>query len=163
VKGKKIIVCCAILIWLLLICGCGGGSGGSTSITHPAESVARPNIQTITVYFILGEEITPVQRKVESASAKEALLALLEGPNSEEKDRGFTTSIPEGTSLLSYKVGNGVATADFSREILSYGGGSARVQAILGQIEKTILANEKNAEKVEVLVNKVPADEALQP
>jgi spore germination protein GerM len=36
-------------------------------------------------------------------------------------------------------IQNGVATADFSRELRAYGGGSARVQAIRAQITQTLL------------------------
>jgi hypothetical protein len=61
------------------------------------------------------------------------------------------------------KVGNGTANADFSSEIRNYGGGSARVQAIMDQIQNTIMANDDSVKTVVVTVDGVSSDEALQP
>jgi spore germination protein GerM len=68
---------------------------------------------------------------------------------------GFTTSLPTPEQVLSYsgrapnwgprvtlrslKIENGVATADFSRELQAYGGGSLRVRLIRGQITQTLM------------------------
>jgi spore germination protein GerM len=42
-------------------------------------------------------------------------------------------------TLRSLTITNGVATADFSRELQAYGGGSLRVMLIRQQISRTLL------------------------
>jgi spore germination protein GerM len=67
---------------------------------------------------------------------------------------GFATALPTPAQVLAYPgrgagwgervtlrsltITDGVATADFSRELRAYGGGSARVQAIREQITRTL-------------------------
>ena len=67
---------------------------------------------------------------------------------------GFTTAIPIPEKVLAYPgraadwgpritllnltIENGVATADFSKELKAYGGGSLRVKLISDQIRQTL-------------------------
>lgn len=86
------------------------------------------------------DAVWPVARAVESsrADAEAALVELLEGPTSAERDRGFLTSIPGGVGLRSLRVEEGTAHADFDRT-LDRAAGSCRVLAIRAQIERTLL------------------------
>jgi hypothetical protein len=114
-----------------------------------------PTVKTLTVYFLLGETPTAVQVKVPETVrvGTAALEELLWGPPPPNL-AGFATALPLPPEVLSYpgrtpdwgprvrllslKIENGVATADFSRELKAYGGGSLRVQLIRQQITLTL-------------------------
>ena len=66
-----------------------------------------------------------------------ALTELLKGPTEEEKDRGFSTSLPTGVSIQSLTIQKGVAKVDFN-DALDGVGGSCRVSAIRSQIAETL-------------------------
>ena len=61
------------------------------------------------------------------------------------------------------KFEGGTAIADFSKEILGYGGGSARVQEIMAQIDNTVTSNDSSVKNVSVTVEGKPSEETLQP
>ncbi len=114
-----------------------------------------PEVQPVTVYFVRGEELVPVQvyvpRTVRIGTA--ALEELLWGPPPNQA--GLQTAIPlpaevlrypgrgpgwgPRVRLLSLRIEGGIATADFSRELRAYGGGSLRVMLIRQQIARTLL------------------------
>jgi len=66
-----------------------------------------------------------------------ALEALLEGPDSFEKDYGLISAVPDGTQLLGLKIADGIARVDLTSEFES-GGGSASMQMRLAQVVYTI-------------------------
>lgn len=86
------------------------------------------------------ESVWPVPRAVEPTrdEAKAALTELLEGPTRAERDRGFLATIPQGVRILSLRVEEGTAYADFD-STLDRAAGSCRVLAIRAQIERTLL------------------------
>lgn len=156
----------AAVIAVFASAGCGGNGG--TTATEPTTPVTAPSTQpdsgaTLQLFFVKDDIVTQVSRKGVKGGAAEALNALLGGPNASEQGLGMGTAIPAGTKLLSYTVVDRTAKADFSKELLDYGGGSARVQAIMSQIENTIMQNDSGVGKIEILVAGTPADEALQP
>lgn len=114
------------------------------------------------VFFLEGQSVVRVARPG-APSARDALDALLAGPTPEEKALGYTTAVPAGTRLLGYGVAGAEATADFSGEMLSFGGGSAIVQAITSQVENTVLGNDSTVTTVSITVEGKPAEEVLQP
>lgn len=136
-----------------------------------------PNTQYVKVAFLLGEEshLTTVHiiktKQIATAALNELLWGV--GPRN---FAGFTTSLPTPEEVIAYKnpgpnwgprvtlrqvtIVNGVATADFSSEMLAYGGGSARVAAITGQITQT-LKQFSTVKEVRILVDGKP--NALQP
>ena len=154
----------------ILLAGCGGG-GSSTSGTGPLTTLpgmnqTTPAGGTLKVFLVKGDTVTQLMRQVAGAAAdpaRQALQEMLKGPTSAETDQGISTAIPAGTTLLSYKVAGGTATADFSKEMLNYGGGSARVQAIIGQIDNTVTGNDPSVKTVSVTVEGKPSEESLQP
>lgn len=119
-------------------------------------SASDPDTQLITLYWVLGEEVVPVQQHVPRTVriGTAALTELLWGPGPPNL-AGFTTAIPTPEQVLSYPgrradwgprvtlrqltIVDGVATADFSKELKAYGGGSLRVQLIRQQIAQTLL------------------------
>jgi hypothetical protein len=118
-------------------------------------SASDPDTQLITLYWVLGEEVVPVQQRVPRTVriGTAALNELLWGP-APPNLAGFTTAIPTPEEVLRYggreadwgervrlrslTIVDGVATADFSRELKAYGGGSLRVMLIRRQITQTL-------------------------
>lgn len=115
-----------------------------------------PDVQQVTVYFLLGEELQAVTRIVPRTEriGTAALEELLWGPPPPNL-ADFKTALPLPSDVLSYPgrgagwgprvrlleltITDGVANANFSREFQSYGGGSLRVSLISQQITRTLL------------------------
>jgi hypothetical protein len=124
--------------------------------TVTALSADDPGTQLVSVYWVLGEDVVParqrIPRTVQIGTA--ALNELLWGP-APGNLAGFETAIPTPEQVLSFPgrepgwgprvtlrslvIRDGVATADFSRELKAYGGGSLRVMLIRKQITQTLL------------------------
>lgn len=131
--------------------------------TTPDSSGTTPGVNSsVTLYFLKGETLTPYVRQIRGG-APEALNELLAGPSPDETAQGFQSAIPEGVKVNSFQVEGGKAKVDFSGELLSYGGGSARVEAIINQITSTVKENDPSIGSVEITVNGVPASQCLQP
>jgi hypothetical protein len=119
-------------------------------------SAGDPNVKTVTLYFLLGEELQATQRHIVKTEAigTAAMNELLWGPPPNNL-AGFGTAIPTPEEVLSYAgrgvdwgprvrllkltIVDGLATADFSKEIQAYGGGSLRVKLLHDQIVMTLL------------------------
>ncbi len=121
-------------------------------------SADDPNTQEITLYWTVSgaPTVQPQQRRIVRTErvGTAALEELLWGPPAISQV-GYGTALPTPIEVLSYSgrqpdwgprvrllrltIENGIATADFSREIQAYGGGSARVQAIRDQVTQTLL------------------------
>ena len=119
-------------------------------------STGDPDTQAITLYWVLGDAVAPVQQRVPRTAriGTAALDELLWGPGPPNL-AGFTTALPTPEQVLSYPgrapgwgprvtlrsltIVDGVATADFSPELRAYGGGSLRVRLIRQQISQTLL------------------------
>jgi spore germination protein GerM len=104
---------------------------------------------------VLGEDVVPIQQRVPRTVriGTAALNELLWGPPPPNL-AGFSTAIPTPEEVLRYPgrasdwgervrlrsltIVDGVATADFSKELRAYGGGSLRVMLIRGQITQTL-------------------------
>jgi hypothetical protein len=117
-----------------------------------------PNTQVVSLYWRLDfapDGFDSEQQRIvrTEAIATAALEELLWGPVP-GNPAGFQTAIPTPQEVLDYPdreahwgsrvtlrnltIENGVATADFSRELRAYGGGSTRVQAIREQITRAL-------------------------
>ena len=108
----------------------------------------------VKVFFAKNGSVLPVSRDISSAQLpeKEALSQLLEGPNKQEVRNGFFTEIPKNTKGSVISNTNGVITVNFSDELGQYGGGTARVRALLSQIILT-LTEIRGINKVKILVS----------
>ena len=86
------------------------------------------------------DKVYPQDRRIPKTTgvAKAALEQLLAGPTIDEGDNGFFTSINQGTKLISLKIDNGTAFADFDEMLGVNVGGSCRVTAIRAEIEQTL-------------------------
>ncbi len=163
----------AMIAVLVLAAAIALSAGCGEKKDEPARSEPAPGTQPVStapaapapveVFFMKGETVFPVSREVASPGAGQALEELLRGPNDSEKQQGLTTAIPAGTRLNSYSAAKGVAKADFSAELRDYGGGSAAVLAITSQIENTVKSNDPAVSSVEITVEGVSSEEALQP
>jgi hypothetical protein len=54
-----------------------------TTVAEPSEAAVR----RVQIYFLQGEQVVPVQRRV--ASVGDAVRGLIAGPNANERRRGF--------------------------------------------------------------------------
>lgn len=115
-----------------------------------------PNVQQVTVYYVLGETVQGIPRNVPRTEAigTAALNELLWGPPPNNL-AGFETAIPTPQEVLAFPgrgpdwgprvtlrrltIVDGVATADFSREMAAYAGGSLRIKLLREQITQTLL------------------------
>lgn len=127
--------------------------GSTLPRTPPQPSETQsPDETEIVLYWLVGESLQPEYRRIQRTPAigTATLEALLAGP----REPGLSTAIPtpeevqqypgreddwgERVRLLNLTIEDGVATANFSQEMRAYGGGSARVQSIREQINRTL-------------------------
>lgn len=108
----------------------------------------------ISVFFPKNGQILPVERALpaDKLPEEQALESLLKGPSAQEKAEGFFTEIPSGTRGKVVLNEGGVITIDFSKELGQYGGGTARVQALLSQIVLTF-SDIKGIDSVKLLIS----------
>lgn len=106
--------------------------------TAPPASAASTTAATVHVCFLRGEHGALVHRTAPRRTpATAAVRALLRGPTPAERAHGLGSAVPAGTRLLGLTVRGGLATVDLSRRFAS-GGGSASMQARLGQLVYTL-------------------------
>lgn len=125
---------------------------------------------------------SPVSRRITSSPnmkivATAAINKFLEGPTVKEKEEGYSSGIPTKEQIASYKsatgkeigdeikllgltIENSMATANFSEELLAYGGSSCRAESISSSIANTLLQF-SSIKGVKFLVNNNPT--SLQP
>jgi len=103
-------------IVFLLLCALLAGCGAKKHATSTPSTTA-PNTRALQVYFLHGNELTPVTVSVSDtpAIATAALQKLLAGPSG-----GSSTAIPAGTQLESIAVSGGRATVRFSSNRLTH-------------------------------------------
>jgi len=119
-------------------------------------SLDDPGTQEIELFFLLGEAVQSVRRRIPRTTeiGRATLEELLWGPFPPNL-AGFGTALPTPQEVLAYggrtadwgprvtllqlTIVDGVATADFSKEMQAYGGGSLRVTLIGQQIEQALL------------------------
>ncbi len=166
-----IIGCCLTGACVIFVSwGCARTSRTNESIIQGSSKTQKEKSQpprgamTVKVYFFKGDKLVEVERRVESTDPlKAAISNLLAGPTSSEKSEGISTAIPEGVRLISSSIESGVARLDFSEEMKKYGGGSTWVIAIENQIKKTVSANCRDVENIEIFIEGIPSEESLQP
>lgn len=146
IKAKKI---CVIFLVIMAVLALGGLTYKYLSREEGKEttsSVTQPEETTVVVVFFNREgeqdcsNVFPTRREIEATPrvGRAALDELLEGPTKKEKDKGYITNIPQGVNVNYIRVTDGVATADFTRE-LDQVAGSCAVEAIRAQITKTLM------------------------
>lgn len=131
------------------------GTGSPLQQEVVVLGVDDPDTVAVKLYFLLGEDLQDVQVRIPKvpAIATAALEQLLWGPPAPNL-AGFGTSIPTPKQVLSFPgrqaewgprvrllslaIEDGIAMADFSREMEAYGGGSLRVKLLRDQITQTL-------------------------
>jgi hypothetical protein len=125
---------------VLLIAGCGAG-GRSVDDSPTTRAPAPDGLRALSVHWSDGqaERLVPVTRYLDpdSGLARGAVLALLAGPNAEDRARGLASEVPAGSRLLGITVRDSIATVDLSRDFES-GGGSASMLMRLAQLVYTL-------------------------
>ena len=138
-----------ILVAAILILVAGGLSFAALKTFQ--ENIQGQDTMVVKVFFNNSEtaeeyscnKTIPVDRTIKrtedlEAKAVRALEALFLGPTKEEKEGGIFTSIPQGVTVKSLQIENGVARADFDETLQFQVGGSCRVSAIRSQITSTL-------------------------
>jgi peptidoglycan hydrolase-like protein with peptidoglycan-binding domain len=110
------------------------GLCAALAVGGAASSSAAP-AQTVSVYFLRGEQLASRQR--EASSATEALRKLIVGPTAAERKRALRTYIPAGTVVNSVNVANGLATVDLSSRFVA-GRNAESLLARLSQVVRTL-------------------------
>ena len=72
------------------------------------------------------------------AVARAALEELLKGPDQEETNSGYITSLNPRVAIQDLTIEEGIAHVDFSEAINKFGGGSCAVSAIRAQVDNTL-------------------------
>jgi hypothetical protein len=124
----------------------------SVTVLSPRD----PDTREIELYWVVDTDLQVERRRVPVTSALEAaaLNELLWGPGV-YNSAGFTTMLPTPEQVLAYpgrtadwgprvtlrslKLVDGIALADFSKELRAYGGESLRASLIHGQITRTLM------------------------
>lgn len=122
------------------------------TILHPNDA----STMSVDVYWVRNEQVVPQSLRLPRTQSigRVSLEALLWGPVPDNLD-GFQTAIPlpaevltaanrgadwgERVRLKDLAITNGVARADFSKELLANAGGALRMSLIRQQIEQTLL------------------------
>jgi len=116
---------------------------GETSTSTPGQpptSDPQPTTMTVRLYFGYEDRVMAVERTVpySQAVAKTAMTELLKGPSAAElKGLALHTQIPNGTTLKSITITNGIAKVDLSNQF-DDGGGTLSVTMRLAQVVYTL-------------------------
>jgi len=150
---------------IVVLAGCQQKSSDQSSSgndTEPATSVTTEPLPTattvkelmaVTLYFIQEQDdimfLVPEKREIPKtdAVARASLEELIKGV----QKSGLTSAIPPKTKVLSIKVSNGLATVDFSKEVLVANMGSEAEALGIAQIVNT-LTEYPSISKVKFLV-----------
>src|SRR5262245_44601535 len=101
----------------LLVLAAGVLLGVAAFAPATGESAVGAGGPQVSVYFVQGEQLAPVNRP--GATALDAARQLVAGPIRAERGRGFRTYIPAGTQVRSVGVANGIATVDLSESFVA--------------------------------------------
>jgi peptidoglycan hydrolase-like protein with peptidoglycan-binding domain len=116
------------------------------TVAATAAAAGRPHVS---VYFVQGEQLTPVTRP--GTTALDAVRQLIAGPTRAELNRGFRTYVPASTRVRSVTVANGIATVDLSSAFAN-GPTADSMLARLAELVHT-LTGIQGTTKVQLLIN----------
>jgi len=105
---------------------------GTPTAAPVPELISADPLQSVNVYWSWSIPTVPAgsperlgagTRSVNAAdAAQEAVLALLEGPNTTETEIGMSSNVPADTELLGLSISGGTATVDLSNDFEESGG-----------------------------------------
>ena len=119
--------------------------------SRPAATGAAQAAGSVRVAFLQGEQLAVVARP--GGTPTEAVRALLAGPSSAERKRGFRTYLTTGTRLHRLGVAGSLATVDLNRAFAA--GPPERRAARLAQLVRTLTGLD-GVTRVQVLVDGSP-------
>lgn len=107
--------------------------------TEDGPGTSAPKTSSFKVYFVTQERLAPQTRTVPFTPAigKTALMNLLAGPSSAERDGGANTAVPSKVRVNSLSIKDRVATVDLGGQFVT-GGGSQSMYLRLGQVVYTL-------------------------
>lgn len=154
---RKLIHCFLVLILALAISGCSqedAKTNAKATVTAGQAAKTENKMQSVTVYrasadgkeLLLPEVVTVVDNG--KSSLENALIALV---STKPGDAKYDDVVPIGTKVLGLKVENGIAYADFSKEIAKKGSGSYQEMMLTYAIVNT-LTEFPEVKKVQILV-----------
>lgn len=93
------------------------------ALLPPAESTTSvpTGATTATVFFLKGDRLFPVERKVKRVTPEALLEQLALGPTDKEQNQGISGPIPPHTRLISESQSDKVLTINVSKELLGIG------------------------------------------
>lgn len=105
------------------------------------------------IYFFNKGKLAYVKRQLaEKADAHYFVIEqLLQGPTSEERSQGLYSQVPEKTRLRVIYKKDSTVSADFTKDLEMYGGGTTKVYGSLAQIVYTLTAL-KGVKDVQILI-----------
>jgi hypothetical protein len=143
VRHLRRLVAGGLALATLIAAGCGRQSATPRGDETPSAPppLAPDGLRAVTIYFANEDatRLVPVTRYLDADSglARGAVLALVTGPNPEERERQLSTAVPPETRLLGLTIRDSVAVADLNRAFES-GGGTTSVRLRLGQLVYTL-------------------------
>ncbi|MBQ1915709.1 MAG: GerMN domain-containing protein [Selenomonadaceae bacterium] len=138
-------------------------SSGSSASSSSTSTVAKPvetKEMTVKVYYPNdeGERLVAVSRKVKLSDGADKYTAALKSLMEGTKEKGQSTIIPRQTKIRSVKVKDGVATVDFSGDILKhFVGGSTGEEMLVGSVVNT-LTEFPEVTSVQILIDGKPVE-----
>ncbi|HEY3373667.1 MAG TPA: GerMN domain-containing protein [Candidatus Aquicultor sp.] len=161
-KKSVLLLVAASLLTALLAVGCAkktsqptvnSATSSTTATTQASSTTASGEEMTLTLYFAKEFRTTmflvPERRTVPKtvSVAKAALEELIKGP----EQQGLASFIPKTTKVLAVNIKDGLATVDFSREVLNANVGANGEELGIAQIVNT-LTEFPNIKKVSFLI-----------
>jgi hypothetical protein len=100
---------------------------------------------TVKVYLTRGEQLVAANRTVPEESVEAAITALLAGPTTAERKKGYGTVLPQGVTLASAEIDDDKVTLNFSDDF------AAADARYLGRVAQAVYtATRAGAEEVEI-------------
>ena len=166
-KMSYILAVLAAVSVLALAAGCSDEQKGASSPAAQTEQMqdqeksaaAEPKELMVNVYYPRsdGTGLVAVRRTV-STEKDDKYTAAMKSLLSGTKEKGQTTVIPKKAKLRSVTVKDGVATADFSKEMQeNFSGGSTGEEMLVGSIVNT-LTDFPEVQKVQILIDGAPVE-----
>ncbi|MBQ1509598.1 MAG: GerMN domain-containing protein [Selenomonadaceae bacterium] len=180
-KLKKYILCMLALAILLVAGGCdpqgekqtpSSSSSSSSAVSSSGSSVSSSSGAsadakqveakelTVKVYYPNdeGERLVAVSRKVKLSDGTDKYTAAMKSLMQGTKEKGQSAIIPRQAKLRSVKVKDGVATVDFSGDILKhFVGGSTGEEMLVGSVVNT-LTEFPEVTSVQILIDGNPVE-----
>ncbi|MBN2585179.1 GerMN domain-containing protein [Patescibacteria group bacterium] len=136
-------------------------------------SVIQSNTQSVLVYYVVPTEtdfdFVAVERIVPKTNAiNELALATIQewikGPTEGQRSQGMSSPLNDGVVVNSVNIDNGQAIIDFNNNFDTPMGGSARVVAISGSIERLMKQFEVDGmANIALTINNGERDAVLEP